>query len=106
MGHHLLVREAQDIESLRREEGIARSIRALPFLKIVRLAIKLDDQFDRQASKVGDVVPKWDLPAKTDPVDSIGLQVTPQQRFSARHRPAKSLRAITLTFADGCVRHL
>ena len=87
------------------EEGIAILIGFLPFVEIVGFAVEFDDQLDRQASKVSDVIPERDLAPKTKPVNSIGLQVTPKQGFGTSHRLAKSLRTITLALADGCVRH-
>ena len=102
---HLFISESQDVEAFGFKEGIAILIGLLPLLEIMRLAIEFDDQLDGKASKVGDVVSKWDLPAKAKTINSIGLQVTPQQSFSTRHRSTKLLRPAALALADDCVWH-
>jgi hypothetical protein len=103
--HHLPVIEPQNMEAFRFEEGIAILICLLPFLEIMRFAIEFNDELDREASKVRDVVSKRDLPAKAEAINSIGFQMTAQQRFGTCHRPTKSLRPVALARADGCMRH-
>jgi hypothetical protein len=103
--HHLLVGEAQNLKSLRHEEVVAALIGPLPFFEIMRLAIKFNDEFRREANEVGDVVSDRDLSAKAEAIDSTGLQVTPQQGFGTRHRLAKLLRPAALALAHHCVRH-
>ena len=87
------------------KEGIAILISLLPFLELMRFAIEFNDELDREASKVGDVVSKRDLPAKAEAINSIGFQVTPQQRFGTCDRPTKLLRPVSLARADGGMRH-
>jgi hypothetical protein len=103
--HHLPVSEPQNVEAFRFKEGIAILIGLLPFLEIMRFAIEFNDRLDREASKVGDVVSKRDLAAKTEAINSIGFQMTPQQRFGTCHRSTKLLCPVALARADGCMRH-
>src|ERR1700691_4951762 len=71
----------------------------------MRFAVELDDDLCRHANEVGDVVSDRDLSAKAEAVDSISLQVTPQQGFSTRHRLAKLFRSAALARTDHGVRH-
>jgi hypothetical protein len=77
----------------------------LPLFEVMRLAVEFYDYLCRHAYEVCNVISKRNLPAKAEAIDSISLQVTPQQRFSTRHRLAKLLRPATLALADHCVRH-
>jgi hypothetical protein len=103
--HHLLVGEAQDLETLFSKEGIAIAIGALSFGKIVGLSVKLDDDLGSKANEVGDIISERDLSANTQTVDSISFDMPPQQSLRARHRLAKLPRSDALAFVDNCVRH-
>jgi hypothetical protein len=103
--HHLFVGETQNLEALRFKEGVASLVGVAPFFEIMRLAVKLHDQFGRVAYKVGDVVSDRNLSAKAKTIDPIGLQIAPQQRFGTRHGLAKLLCSLALTITDNHVRH-
>ncbi|CCE10187.1 hypothetical protein BRAS3843_410016 [Bradyrhizobium sp. STM 3843] len=77
----------------------------MPVGKIVRLAVRFDDEFRGEANKVRDVVAKRHLAAEACTFDPVRLDVTPQQRLGARHRLTKLLRSTALALADNCVRH-
>ena len=49
------------MEALGFKEGIARFVCPLLLFEIMRFTIELDDQFDREAGKVGDVIPERGL---------------------------------------------
>jgi len=103
--HHLSIGESHYLETLRGKEGVAILVGLLPFFEVMRLAVEFDDELDREASKIGDVVSKRDLSAKAEAVNSISLEVTPQQSFGTCHRLAKLFRPAALVLAHYCVRH-
>ena len=71
--HHLLVRETQNAKSFRFKKSIAVLVGLLSFREIMRFAVEFNDQLDRQANEVGDVVPERDLPPEAKLINSIGL---------------------------------
>jgi hypothetical protein len=103
--HHLFIGEPQNVETFRDKKGVTILIGSLPFFEVMRLAVKLDDDLCRHANEVGDVIADRNLPAKAEPINSIGLQVAPQQGFSTCHRLAKLLRSAALARTDYGVRH-
>src|SRR4029077_1585957 len=58
------------------------------------------------ADEISNVVADWNLATDAEIIDSMRLQVTPQQRFGACHRSAERSRSAALSLADGCVRHV
>jgi len=53
-------------------------------------AIDFDDQFDREAGKVGDVGSDGMLPSKAQAIDCVAAQMCPENDFGTRHFAAES----------------
>jgi hypothetical protein len=98
--HHLLVREAQHAKAFRRQKCVSPLISPLSFIEIVRFSVEFYNKLRREADEIDDVISNRRLATKAYPVHPIGFQVSPQQRFGARHRLAKLLRPVALTFAN------
>ena len=74
-------------------------------LKIVALAVKLNDELAGMRDKIGDVTADRRLTAKVETGETIGFQMTPQQGFRACHRTAELLGASALDVAYLSMRH-
>jgi hypothetical protein len=69
IGQHLLIGKPKHCVSLRPEPRIALGIAPLARFKIMRFAVKLDDQPRRMACEVGDVDSHRDLTTKAQAID-------------------------------------
>jgi hypothetical protein len=84
--HHVVIGEAEHAVPARDKPLIAAIIVADTFFEIVAFAIDLNDELAGVRDEVRDVVTHGALSTKSDPSESICLQVPPQQGFGARHR--------------------
>ncbi|MBB4130935.1 hypothetical protein GGR62_001713 [Xanthomonas campestris] len=79
---HLIIPEAQQLEALSAQEGLAHCIGG----RIQVLAtVKLDDQRAVQASEIGDIRPNGTLPAKLASQQAPITQVAPKQALGSGH---------------------
>ena len=93
---NIVVRVSQHTIALRFEPRVTPLVARLSRLKIVALAVNLDNELRRVADEVGDVGPHGNLTAKAQAVNMMRLEIAPQQSFGARHCAAKLLRALAL----------
>ena len=82
---HLMIRESKNGIAFSLEPRVPVLVGFPPRFKIVTLAVELDDQSRRMTDEIGDVVPQRYLPAKTETLDAMRLDVAPQQRLDASH---------------------
>jgi hypothetical protein len=88
------------------EPSVPSLVTSYARLEIVSFAVEFDDQTRRVTDKISDVPPHRHLPAKSQSVHMVRLEITPQQRLGPRHCPTKILCTRSLTFFDNSMRHL
>jgi hypothetical protein len=87
--HHFIIGESKHRKSLRYKPGVAPSIECLARVEVVCLAIQFDHDPRPVTEEISDVVADRHLAPNAKIIDAVCLQITPEQRLGARHRPAK-----------------
>ena len=105
MLRHVIIREPEDLISLRGEPLIALTVVTKALGEIVALAIDLNNELARMSNEVGNVVADWALPPKPEGGKAMGFQVTPQQGLGTCHRPSHALGTSTLKLAHLVMWH-
>jgi len=72
----------------------------LLLLKVMGLAVQLDDDPSLVADHVDDVISHRRLATKSESVNAMRFQVPPQQGFCAGHRPPEAPGVAAMFFAD------
>ena len=71
--------------ALKFERKKARGIAHLPFLKIMRLTIDLNNESRGVTAKVRNICPDRRLPTKLHAIEVVGFEIAPEQRLRASH---------------------
>jgi hypothetical protein len=100
ISHHIVIGETQDPISLGFEPGVAPRIASLARFEVMTVAVHFDDQTRRVTDEIRDVCIHWHLAAKAQTIDTMGLDIPPQQSLRVRHSLTQSLGATTITLAD------
>src|SRR4051812_35181872 len=70
------------------------------------LAVEFDNDTGGMANEVDDISAHRGLPSEKQVVEMMCLDIAPQQRLRARHRPAKRFRRVAVPPTDCGVRHV
>ena len=84
--HHVVIGEAENAVSAGSEPSVAPLVVADTLLKIMALAIDLNDELASVGDEVGDVIAHRALPAKSQSGETVRFQMPPLQGFGAGHR--------------------
>jgi len=103
---HLIIRESKNGMAFSLEPRVPLLIAFPPRFKIMTLTVELDDQSCRMTDEIGDVVPQRYLPAETETLDPMRLDVAPQQSLGASHSLPKFFRSAPMLFGDCGMGHV
>jgi len=84
--HHVIIGESKHAISAGCKPFIAAIVVANTLFELVTFAVDLDDELAGVRDEVGDVVAHRSLSTKSEESKPMSFQMTPQQRFGARHR--------------------
>jgi len=86
--HHVIIGESKHAISAGRKPFIAAIVVANTLFKIVTFTVDFDDGLAGVRDEVGDVTADWTLSTKSEESKPMSFQMTPHQRFGARHWPS------------------
>jgi hypothetical protein len=102
---HLLIRQTQHEITARGKPGVPPRVVPLPRLKVMSLAIKLDDKTRGVAHEIRDVNAHRHLATKAEAIKMMGLEISPEKALRSRHRLAKTLGPLALRVSHKITWH-